>query len=156
MSKVLTVGTFDLYHQGHTNLLYQCAKIAGVIQRSQSGFTMPDADGYHVTVGLNSDEFVKKYKGRKPIYTYKERYDLLINNRYVFNVERNNSTTLESLLKSDKPDFLVIGSDWATKDYYAQIGVDQSWLDKHEVTLCYVPYTKGISTTQLKERIRVS
>lgn len=150
MSKVLTVGTFDLYHAGHVNLIFQCAKISGM-------FTINNrADQWHnVTVGLNSDKFVEKYKGKRPIYTYDERYKLLLNNRYVWNILTNDTPTIEPLLKLEF-DFLVIGSDWAQKDYYKQIGVDQNWLDKHGITLCYVPYTQGVSTTQLKERINAS
>lgn len=151
MSNVLTVGTFDLYHAGHVNFLYQCAKIAGIIGEGHHSPT----PNHHVTVGLNSDEFVQRYKGKKPIYSFKERVVLLSNNKYVWNVKENNTRTIEPLLtlKYEPFDFLVIGSDWATKDYYAQIGVTQEWLDEKGITLCYVPYTQGVSTSILKERI---
>ena len=52
-----------------------------------------------------------------------------------------------------KPDFIVVGSDWAKKDYYAQMGFTQKWLDDRGITLVYVPYTEGISSTILKERL---
>ena len=51
------------------------------------------------------------------------------------------------------PDFIVIGSDWAKKDYYAQMQFTQGWLNSLEICLVYVPYTEGISTTDLKKRI---
>ncbi|NBQ97860.1 MAG: hypothetical protein EBU12_06495, partial [Microbacteriaceae bacterium] len=54
------------------------------------------------------------------------------------------------------PDFVVIGSDWAIRDYYAQMQFTQAWLDDLEITLLYVPYTEGISTTDLKKRIVTS
>ena len=52
------------------------------------------------------------------------------------------------------PDIIVIGSDWARRDYYAQMNFDQDWLDERGIGLAYIPYTKGISTTDLKKRIK--
>lgn len=153
MSRVLTVGTFDLYHSGHTNFLFNCFKLTGADSSS-----VYDRN-HNLMVGLNSDEFVQTYKGKAPVYSYKERRSLLVNNRYVWGVEENDSPTMESLLidvqnyGQRRYDILVVGSDWAKKDYYAQIGVDQEWLDSKGILLCYIPYTEGISTTQLKERI---
>lgn len=151
MSRVLTVGTFDLFHSGHINLLANCAKIAGAWDRGSS-------EKDHVIVGLNSDEFVEAYKGKKPIYSYNERLKLLANSRYVYSVSKNSSSIIEPLLihkgrNARLCDILVVGSDWAKKDYYAQIGISQEQLDKWGILLCYIPYTEGISTTQLKERI---
>ena len=156
MSKVLTVGTFDLYHAGHVNFLFQCAKIAGITGKNFWGESKHD-DKHNVTVGLNSDEFVEKYKGKKPVYSYDERYKLLVNNRYVWSVTKNDRPTIEDILfnrnGTSEYDFLVVGSDWAKKDYHAQIGVTQERLDQRGITLVYVPYTEGVSTTELKERI---
>ena len=39
------------------------------------------------------------------------------------------------------------------KDYYAQMQFTQTWLDVQDIQLVYVPYTQGISTTELKSRI---
>lgn len=52
-----------------------------------------------------------------------------------------------------RPNIIVIGSDWAKKDYYAQMGFTQEWLDQRGIGLAYVPYTKDISTTILKQRL---
>ena len=51
------------------------------------------------------------------------------------------------------PDMIAIGSDWARKDYYKQMSFDQNWLDKHGISLIYIPMTCGISTTEIKNRI---
>jgi glycerol-3-phosphate cytidylyltransferase-like family protein len=56
-------------------------------------------------------------------------------------------------IESVEPDLIVIGSDWARRDYYAQMGFDQDWLDARGIGLVYLPYTKGISTTELKRRM---
>lgn len=52
-----------------------------------------------------------------------------------------------------KPDLIVVGSDWARKDYYYQMNFTQTWLDAHGIGLCYIPYTDGISTTAIKKRL---
>jgi hypothetical protein len=52
-----------------------------------------------------------------------------------------------------KPDYVLIGSDWARKDYYKQMGFTQDWLDARGIGLIYIPYTKGISSTEIKKRI---
>jgi len=51
------------------------------------------------------------------------------------------------------PDFVVIGDDWARKDYYAQMQFTQDWLDGNKIQLIYVPYTNGVSSTDIKARI---
>jgi bifunctional ADP-heptose synthase (sugar kinase/adenylyltransferase) len=53
----------------------------------------------------------------------------------------------------EKPDIVVIGSDWAKKDYYKQMGFTQDWLDENGIGLCYFPYTQNISTTIIKNKI---
>lgn len=137
---VYTGGTFDLFHSGHVNFLKQCRKIAG--------------DYGEVVVSLNTDEFIEEFKGRSPLYSYEERRQLLLACRYVDRVIRNHGgADSKPVIRDIMPDFIVIGSDWARKDYYAQMGFTQEWLDNQNITLIYVPYTEGVSTTILKERI---
>jgi hypothetical protein len=52
------------------------------------------------------------------------------------------------------PNIIVIGSDWARKDYYKQMQFDQDWLDEYDFGLAYIPYTKGISTTRIKGQLK--
>jgi len=42
-----------------------------------------------------------------------------------------------------KPDVIAIGSDWALKDYYKQMDFEQSWLDKLNISLIYIPYIEA-------------
>lgn len=108
-----------------------------------------------VTVALNTDEFITAYKGKPPVMSYAERFDVLSEFRSVKNIIPNydgaDSTTAIIL---SQPNIIAIGSDWARKDYYKQMGFTQDWLDSEGISLLYIPYTKGISTTDLKERIR--
>lgn len=138
--RVLTVGTFDLYHRGHVRLLRACRLLAG-------------EDG-RVIVGLNTDEFIENFKGKPPIYSYNERFELLESGKYVDLVTENiGCEDSKPLLNRVSPDILVIGSDWAKKDYYKQMNFTQEWLEFEDIQLVYVPYTEGISTTELKRRI---
>lgn len=137
MRTVLTVGTFDTIHAGHIDLLERCYELGRVV------------------VGLNLDDFVERFKGKRPTNTYEERERVLSACRYVDEVLPNedgeDSKTL--ILKVD-PDYLVIGSDWARKDYYKQMQFTQDWLDSQNITLVYVPRIRKLSSTIIKERIR--
>lgn len=156
MSKVLTVGTFDLPHSGHVELFRKCRKIADLqspaqlYQRYANSVILPPGE---VIVGLNSDGFVARFKGKLSVYDYEERYAVISAMKDVDKVIINSSSTLETLLEEVKPDFLVVGSDWAKKDYYKQIGVTEAWLTEHNITLLYVPYTEGISSTSIRGRL---
>lgn len=135
--KIYTGGTFDLVHSGHINFLKRCAELG------------------EVTIALNTDEFITKYKGKPPIMTYDERLEVLAELRSVTKIMPNwgdEDSTLAIL--EAKPDIIAIGSDWARKDYYKQMGFSQDWLDERNIMLLYIPYTKGISTTELKRRMK--
>jgi glycerol-3-phosphate cytidylyltransferase len=137
--KVYTGGTFDLIHSGHVNFLRACAEIGDV------------------TVVLNTDEFVKQYKGKAPVMDYYERFEVLSEFRCVKNIFANEGgDDSRKMIEYIKPDIIAIGSDWARKDYYKQMGFTQDWLDERGISLMYIPYTPGISTTELKRRIRVN
>tara|TARA_Y100000389_G_C17438660_1_gene507150 strand:- start:875 stop:1303 length:429 start_codon:yes stop_codon:yes gene_type:complete len=139
MSKILyTGGTFDLFHYGHTNFLRQCSKLADKI-----------------VVSLNTDEFIQEYKGKTPIMTYAEREQSLRDCKYVYNVVPNSGgADSKPTISQVKPDIIAIGTDWAKKDYYKQMQFTQEWLDDNDILLVYLAYTEGISTTELKKRIK--
>lgn len=134
--KVYTGGTFDLFHAGHVRFLERCR------------------DFGKVTVALNTDEFVEAYKGKKPVMSYDERLDVLLACRYVAHVIPNfNGTDSRTAIELANPDLIVVGSDWARRDYYAQMSFTQDWLDERKIGLCYIPYTQGISSTEIKARL---
>jgi glycerol-3-phosphate cytidylyltransferase len=141
VSIVYTGGTFDLFHSGHVNLLKKCKEIAG-----------PDGT---VIVSLNTDDFILNYKGKSPVCSDAERKTVLEACKYVDEVVMNvGGENSKIAIELSNPDYIVVGSDWAKKDYYAQMGFDQDWLDERGIGLCYVPYTKTISSTNLKARMK--
>jgi glycerol-3-phosphate cytidylyltransferase len=137
---VYTGGTFDLFHAGHTYLLSQCRKLAGT-------------DG-KVVVSLNTDSFAATYKGKPPVCTYAEREAVLRGCRHVDEVIRNaygqdSKPTIEAV----RPDLIVIGIDWAGRDYHAQMAFTNQWLDDHGISLMYVPHPLPLSSSDIRSRI---
>lgn len=136
--KIYTGATFDCPHLGHVNFLRQCAILGDVI------------------VALNTDEFIKEFKGKPPLFTYDERRKLILKLPYVKEVVPNvggqdSKITIEIV----KPDIIAVGSDWAKKDYYAQMSFTQDWLDERNILLIYIPYTEIISTSEIRRRAGV-
>jgi len=141
MGIIYNGGTFDLFHAGHVRLLKRLKQMAG-------------KDG-KVIVALNTDEFVEKFKGAKPIMSLEDRISVVSACKYVDEVRVNFSgeDSKPTILQDPKPDIIITGTDWANRDYYAQMQFDEDWLDKNEIVLCFISYTSGISTTALKARI---
>jgi glycerol-3-phosphate cytidylyltransferase len=136
MGLVYTGGTFDLLHLGHVEFLKRCAQFGRVV------------------VSLNTDEFIASYKGKAPVMTYEERKAVLEACRYVSEVIPNSGGADSRIaIEQVMPDVIVIGSDWARRDYYLQMGFTQDWLDSRGIGLCYIPYTEGISSTEIKKRL---
>jgi cytidyltransferase-like protein len=134
--RVLTLGTFDIPHYGHLRFLNKCRLFGDVY------------------IGLNTDEFIQKYKGKKPIFSYQERITTL--SEWGFNnIFPNNQSdgTIKDVIEKTDPEIIIIGSDWLRKDYLSQIGIDPDYLDDKNLSLIYVPYTWSISSSEIKRRI---
>ena len=132
---MLTVGTFDILHFGHVAFLRQCARL-----------------GTELLVGVNTDRFAGEFKP-PPIMSQAERAHAL--RQVGYRVFLNDGPGRD-LITDLAPDVLAVGSDWARKDYYAQVGVDQDWLDERKIIMAYVPYVQAmpISTTEIRRRVR--
>lgn len=137
---VYTGGTFDMLHFGHINFFRRCKEIAG--EQGQ------------VVVSLNTDDFVEFYKGKAPVMNYQERERTILELRLIDKVIPNSEgKDSRPAIELVNPDVIAIGSDWARKDYYKQMNFTQDWLDDNNIILCYIPYTKGISSTEIKKRL---
>lgn len=135
---IYTGGTFDLFHAGHVNFLRRCSELGDVY------------------VALNSDEFVESYKGYRPIISYENRRAVLEACKYVKevvpNVGKQDSTIAIDMVQ---PSIIAIGSDWARKDYYSQMGFTQDWLDERGIGLVYFPYTENISSSIIRKNLNI-
>ena len=136
MSVVYTGGTFDIPHAGHIQFLRKCKNY-----------------GSWLVVALNTDEFIMRFKNKRPIMSFPERYEVIRSIEYVDEVIPNLSgEDSKPTIMSVNPDHIVIGDDWISKDYYKQMGFTKEWLKEQGIELHYVPYTKNISSTEIRRR----
>lgn len=139
MNRVLTIGTFDLFHVGHLELFSQCRALARY-------------DG-EVIVGVNSDDFVASYK-RPAVVRERDRLAIVKACRLVTTAFLHMGRgSVRSDLNIYLPDIIAVGDDWRDRDYLAQLGVEQDWLDARGIRVVYLPRTTGESTTALRERL---
>lgn len=128
MKKVITYGTYDLFHQGHLNLLKRAKEL-----------------GDYLIVGITTDNFDL------------ERGKLNVCNNVIDRIEAVRKTGLadqiiieeyigqkiDDILKYNV-DIFTIGSDWEGKFDYL----------KEYCEVVYLPRTEGISSTKLREEQR--
>lgn len=134
---VITFGTFDLFHLGHLNIIKYCSKISKII----------DNGNIKVIVGVSSDELNRKKKSIYPIYNIMERLEIIKNIKGVDEVfiEESLEKKLEYCIKY-KADVLIMGDDHKGKFDY---------LEDYGIQVIYKPRTENISTTQIKENIKL-
>jgi D-beta-D-heptose 7-phosphate kinase/D-beta-D-heptose 1-phosphate adenosyltransferase len=100
MKTVFVNGTFDVLHRGHLELLNYARSF-----------------GDYVVVGIDTDDRVKEKKGEsRPVNTTEDRSFMLMNLKSVDEVRYfSTDKELEDLVKSVKPDIMIVGSDWKGK-----------------------------------------
>ena len=125
----------DLIHPGHMNILEEAAKYG------------------QVTVGLLTDKAIASYK-RLPALTYEQRKKIIENIKHVHNVVPQDTLDYTDNLKRIQPDYVVHGDDWkdGVQKETRQKVIDtlNTWKGK----LIEIPYTKGISSTQLHNSLK--
>jgi glycerol-3-phosphate cytidylyltransferase len=133
-------GTFDLFHVGHVNLLRRASELG------------------EVTVSLNRDEFVSRFKGRPPVIRFADREAVLRSCRYVTDVvENTGEDDSKPVILSVRPNIIVAGGDWAPpRDYLGVLGVPEGWLESLGIELRFVPRTPGISSSGIRTLLDAS
>lgn len=123
---VITYGTFDLFHSGHVKLLARLRCL-----------------GDQLVIGLSTDEF-NELKGKKTVYPYEQRKEILEACRYVNKVFPESSWEQKrDDIKREKAVIFAMGDDWAGKfDDLSSV-----------VQVYYLPRTPSISTTDIKSFI---
>ena len=126
MKKVITYGTFDLFHQGHVNLLKRAKNL-----------------GDYLIVGLSTEGFNDK-KDKEAIYSYDERKTIIKSIKFVDEVipEKRWGQKISDI-KDNNVDVFVIGEDWEGEFNYL----------KQHCQVIYLPRTPNISTTIIKKRL---
>lgn len=136
LKKKVYVGmSADIIHPGHLNIIHEAQKLGSV------------------TVGILTDSAIASYK-RLPYLNYKQRSEVVRNLKGVDEVIPQTTLDYVPNLEKIKPDFVVHGDDWKE-------GVQREIRQRVIDTISHwggkvidVPYTQGISSTQLNVKLR--
>lgn len=121
--RIITYGTFDLFHIGHVRLLRRLADL-----------------GTELIVACSTDEF-NELKGKKTAIPFEHRVEVLEACRYVSKViPETGWAQKRSDMKEHNIDLFAMGDDWEGKFDDLQDLCD----------VIYLPRTENVSTTELK------
>lgn len=125
----------DLIHPGHINILQRAAELG------------------EVTIGLLTDAAIASYK-RLPHMTFEQRKAVVENLKGVVRVVAQETLDYVPNLRRLKPDYVVHGDDWRTgvQKQTRQRVIEA--LEEWGGQLVEVPYTQGISSTQLNQSVK--
>lgn len=132
--KIVADMAADLFHAGHVNLL----------KNAKAHFEYAQV---HLTVALHTDVQIYSYKNRYPIVNYESRKEVLLACIYVDDVIEAPDDFDEKFI--NQFDYLVHGDDllkWS-RDLFDKFYKIVEFQNK----LIVLPYTQGISTTQLRQ-----
>lgn len=124
MKKVITYGTYDLFHHGHVNVIKRAKEL-----------------GDYLIVGISTDEFNEKAKGKDTYFNYEQRKIVIQSLKYVDEIipEENWQQKIDDI-KKHNIDVFVIGDDWKGKFDFL----------KEYCEVVYLKRTKGVSSTKMK------
>ncbi|MCI9023444.1 MAG: adenylyltransferase/cytidyltransferase family protein [Dorea sp.] len=128
-----TDGVYDLFHIGHLNMI-QTAK----------------EHCEYLIVGVHGDDVVEGYKNHKPIINENDRKRIIESVKGVDRAEINRFRDKLKLWELYHFDVIFIGDDWKGTERWNNF---EKVLAEINVDVVYVPYTQGISTTDIKKRI---
>lgn len=133
----ITVGVFDLFHVGHLNLLERCKALCE-----------------RLVVAVCQDDYVRTVKHKEPVCCDKDRMRILAALRCVdevipVTIEETEDKLL--LIRNYPFDVLFSGDDWKGTERYRRTEEQFALLG---ASIEYLPYTQGISTTEIKQKLR--
>lgn len=133
--KVYVGMSADIIHPGHLNIIHEAQKLGEVI------------------VGVLTDEAIASYK-RLPYLNYDQRSLVVKNLKGVSEVVPQTTLDYRPNLERIRPDYVVHGDDWkeGVQKETRQNVIDTmaQWGGK----VIDIPYTKGISSTQLNQKLK--
>ena len=99
---------------------------------------------------MHGDDVVEEYKHRRPIINENDRRRIVEAVKGVDQAVINRFRDKMKLWEMYHFDVIFIGDDWKGTERWINF---EKELAKIGVDVVYVPYTKGISTTEIKEMI---
>ena len=128
-----TTGVYDMFHIGHLNILRRAKEQCD-----------------YLIVGVTTDELCYQRKQKYPIINENERMAIVEAIRYVDKAVINRTREKLELWKEHQFDVVFIGDDWKGTERWNNF---EKILAEVGVSVEYIPYTKGISTTQIREKL---
>lgn len=128
-----TDGVYDLFHVGHLNMI-QAAK----------------RQCEYLIVGVHGDAVVEGYKKHSPVINEMDRKRIIGSIKGVDRAEINHFRDKIKLWELYHFDVIFIGDDWKGTERWIRFEKELKIIN---VDVVYVPYTKGISTTEIKQMI---
>jgi len=130
-----TTGVFDLFHIGHLNILKRAKAQCDTL-----------------IVGVSTDELVESYKNKQAVIPFQERIEIVEGIKYVDKVvaqhTRDKFEAWEHLLFN----VMFVGDDWKGNALFNEV---EGRFKTVGVDVVYFPYTKGISSTIVKEKMKL-
>ena len=133
---VYVIGVFDLFHKGHAEFLKKAKAL-----------------GEKLIVAINGDDMVASYK-RRPYYSEHDRFEIIKSCKYVDEAFIIREYDNKEYIEKYNIDAIVHGDDWEMESYIEQIRVTKEYLKARNTELVLVPYTAGVSTSQLIKQIK--
>lgn len=128
-----TDGVYDMFHVGHLNMIEACKKRCD-----------------YLIVGVHSDEIVESYKHRKTVINEEDRCRIIAALKVVDKAVINRTRDKLELFRLYGFNKIFIGDDWKGTERWNNF---EKILAEVGVTVEYIPYTQGISTTMIRQRL---
>lgn len=130
-----TAGVYDMFHVGHLNVIMNAKQYCD-----------------HLIVAVSTDEVVLENKHKKPIIRYEDRARIVEAIRYVDEVvPQVDYSDKKSAAVKYGIDVMFVGDDWQGTEKWNRI---ERELAEIGVDVVYLPYTKSISSTMIREKIQ--
>ena len=132
-----TCGVFDVFHVGHLNLLERCKEYCDKLY-----------------VGVCDDRYVKIKKNKEPVYSENDRVRIInalkcVDGAFLVTIEETDDKT--KVFDICRFDVLFSGDDWKGSERYKRT---EEEFKKIGIDIVYLPYTQGISASQIREQIK--
>jgi len=126
-----TSGVFDLFHIGHLNIIKKAKKNCDFL-----------------IVAVTNDNLAFKLKNKKPVISFKERYEIIKSIKFVDKVVEEKVD--DKILAKKKYNFNIIfkGDDWKNSKKWKHLKKE---LNRLNTEVVFLKYTKNTSSTLIKK-----
>lgn len=125
-NRMYTSGCFDIFHYGHLNILIKSKELCD-----------------YLIVGVSTDALIESEKGKKPIIPFEERIKVVESIGLVDEVIAQTDKNKQKIVDAYAIDAISVGSDW--KGRYPKVSCAME----------YFPYTENVSSTILREALKL-